>query len=228
MKNDTQHLEFLISQFVDGTLDAATRKTIEQQLLTDPVARRIYKEQHETQELLDDWGNRLPMINWAEFDNVLATRLEKEAVVPEKISLWRKWSKPLAIAASLFVAAGVGYAFHAMQADPASVAVNPLEKSPPESYRAVRLEGPATPKGAGIRSVDYSVNVPNKSVAGRGKVEIGGDPGRAIQQGLEEGSAYWPITPSDGPGDGLSLPQTQPGAVRAQETPGRGDFDGLQ
>jgi hypothetical protein len=227
MKNDTQHLEFLISQFVDGTLDASTRKTIEQQLLTDPVARRIFKEQHETQELLDDWGNRLPMINWAEFDNVLATRLEQEAAGPQKISLWRKWSKPLAIAASLFVAAGVGYAFHAMQAGPGSIAVKPTDPPAIASSSTVTVEGPAALKGAGLRSVDYSVNVPTRSVA-RGKVEIGGDPVFAVQQSRQESSAYWPITPNDGPTGPLSLPQTQPGAVQAQDTRGRTDFDGLQ
>ena len=79
MKHDTQHLEFLISQYVDGTLEGASRKSIEQQLLTDPVAKAIYKDQRETQDVLDDWGNRLPLINWNEFDVKLAERPPRDS-----------------------------------------------------------------------------------------------------------------------------------------------------
>ena len=38
MKTDTQHLEYLISQYVDGCLDAANKKSLEQRLLNDPSA----------------------------------------------------------------------------------------------------------------------------------------------------------------------------------------------
>ncbi len=114
MTKDTQHLDFLISQYVDQTLDATTRRTIEQQIAADPIAAVLYKDHCEVQDVLEDWGNRLPMINWDEFDGVLAARLEKE--VPqtgEPVSPLRRWSRVLAAAAALFVAGTIGYTWHA-------------------------------------------------------------------------------------------------------------------
>src|SRR5271170_6512852 len=113
MKTDTQHLDYLISQYVDGCLDAASKKSLEQRLLNDPDARLLYKEQHDVQEILDDWGNRIPLINWDEFDQKLARRLENETVGGQRVSLFRRWGKPLSIAAALFVAASLGYGWHA-------------------------------------------------------------------------------------------------------------------
>src|SRR5689334_14029400 len=113
MKNDTQHLDYLISQYVVGSLDSANKKSLEQTLLSSPQARQLYKEHREVQDVLDDWGNRLPMINWDDFDQKLATRLENETVGAERPSFFRRWARPMSIAASLLVAASVGYAWHA-------------------------------------------------------------------------------------------------------------------
>ena len=40
MNAESQHLDFLISQYVDGTLEVAGKKSVEQKMLTDPEARR--------------------------------------------------------------------------------------------------------------------------------------------------------------------------------------------
>jgi len=113
MKTDTQHLEYLISQYVDGCLDAANKKSLEQRLLNDPSARALYKEQHDVQDMLDDWGNRIPMIHWDEFDQQLARRLESETVGGRRVSIFRRWGKPISIAAALVVAATLGYSWQA-------------------------------------------------------------------------------------------------------------------
>ncbi|HVX86635.1 MAG TPA: hypothetical protein VH253_17770 [Phycisphaerae bacterium] len=111
MQHDHQHLDFLISQHVDGSLDAAGRKSVEQRLLTDPEARKLYQEHREVQDVLDDWGSRIPMINWDDFDKKLADRLEKETVgTPARRT--PGWWKPVAAAAALFIAAWTGYAWH--------------------------------------------------------------------------------------------------------------------
>lgn len=113
MKMDHQHLDFLISQYVDGTLDASNRKLIEQQLSTNAEARQLYKEQRDVQDLLDDVGNRIPLIDWNKFDQTLAARLEEEVVGVQRVAMWRGWFRPLAAAAALGIAATIGYAWHA-------------------------------------------------------------------------------------------------------------------
>lgn len=115
--SDNQHLEFLISQYVDDTLEAADRKLVEQQIATNPVARELYREHRETQDILDDFGGRIPLINWQEFDDKLAIRLSEEArkiAAKPPVSVWRRWSRTAAIAAGLMLAAGIGYGWHAL------------------------------------------------------------------------------------------------------------------
>lgn len=115
---DNQHLEFLISQYVDDTLEADDRKLVETQIATNPVARQLYKDHSEAQDLLEEFGGRIPLINWHEFDQSLAARLADEAAVMKQkpqaqISQWRRWGRPSAIAASLLLAAGIGYGWRA-------------------------------------------------------------------------------------------------------------------
>jgi len=109
MKSDNQHLDFLVSQYVDGCLEGANKKSVEQKLLNDPAARELYAEHRDVQDFLDDWGNRIPMINWSEFDQQLDARLEKEAAEQARVSLFRRRLRPVAAAAALLFAASIGY-----------------------------------------------------------------------------------------------------------------------
>ncbi len=111
---DNQHLDFLISQYVDGTLEGSGKKSVEQKMLLDPAARALYTEHRETQDVLDDWGNRLPLIDWNAFDSKLSTRLDEEAKEQERVSIFRRRMKPVAAAAALLLAASVGYGWHAV------------------------------------------------------------------------------------------------------------------
>ncbi len=114
MKPDNQHLEFLISQHVDGCLDSASRKSLEQRLLTDPETRTLYAGQRETQDLLEDWGSRIPLIDWDEFDTKLAGRLAREQVGKNRERWARGWVRKMSVAAALLLAALAGYAWHGM------------------------------------------------------------------------------------------------------------------
>jgi len=125
VKNDNQHLDFLISQYVDGTLDAANRKLIEQQLAASPEARALLKSHRETQDVLDDYGSRIPLINWDEFDKKLATRLEHESLAEQRGKAFRHWMRPMAAAAALFIATGMGYAWHAWSGVATTSGTNP-------------------------------------------------------------------------------------------------------
>jgi len=148
MKPESQHLEFLVSQYVDGCLEGASRKTVEQKLLHDPSARAIYGEQRETQDLLDDWGNRIPLIDWDDFDRTLATRLEKEAFDGRRARAIKRWIKPAAVAASLLLAAGMGYAWHGMSGQLAVNAGNgtsPIAGGPRRNVQFPEMQRQARP-----------------------------------------------------------------------------------
>jgi hypothetical protein len=139
MKPDSQHLDFLISQYVDGCLEGANKKSVEQQLLTDPPARKLYEEHREVQDLLDDWGNRIPLINWDEFDQKLAFRLAQETVGASPYSRFRRWSKPLAAAAALIIAAMVGYGVNGMLSHKSPVGPIAHDPVPENSVSRVNL-----------------------------------------------------------------------------------------
>jgi hypothetical protein len=137
MKNDTQHLDYLISQYVDGCLDTGSKKSLEQKLVNDPTARQLYKEQRDVQDVLDDWGNRIPMINWDEFDQKLAKRLETETVGGGQTSVFRRFARPISAAAALLIAVGVGYGWRAMSITS-------------QNGTGVVVEGPGTPTVAPV------------------------------------------------------------------------------
>jgi anti-sigma factor RsiW len=151
MKTDTQHLDYLISQYVDGCLDTASRKSLEQRLLNDPEARKLYKEQHDVQDMLDDWGNRIPMINWEQFDQELTMRLEHETVGGRARTFFRRWGRPMSIAAGLVMAASLGYGWHAMSVRKPMVATNTAPHVVPQAVNpGVAIEPPVTPKDASV------------------------------------------------------------------------------
>jgi hypothetical protein len=176
MKTDTQHLDYLLSQYVDGCLEGSNKKTLEQQMLVDPAMRELYKEHREVQDVLDDWGNRIPLINWDEFDQTLAKRLENETVGAQGGSIFRRWMKPLAIAASLAIAVGLGYGWHAWSSSTvvtvAPVAVAPVNApnhafavedpfSPGQgSIAQVRVDETPSAHGSDVAAADVNVTAP--------------------------------------------------------------------
>ena len=117
MQAESQHLDFLISQYVDGSLEGANKKSVEQKMLTDPEARKLYTQHREVQDILDDYGSRIPMVNWDDFDRKLDARLEVEAREKQRVSRFRRRLKPVAAAAALLLAVSLGYAWHAFAHD---------------------------------------------------------------------------------------------------------------
>lgn len=146
MTIDTQHLEFMISQYVDGGLDAGGRRYIEQQIATDSAAGQLHKDHRDVQDVLEDWGSRLAMIDWAAFDAQLAIRLEKALpAVGTKTSAaghrW-KWLKPVAIAAGIALAAAVGYRWHGGSVDTKPMARLATTNSRANTDARVRVDNP--------------------------------------------------------------------------------------
>ncbi len=214
MKNDTQHLEFLISQYVDGTLDAASKKSLEQRMVVDPDSRAAYQEQREVQDVLDDWGNRLPWINWEKFDAELTHRLEKETVGGQRITFWRSWGKAMAVAASLLVAVGVGYVWRGISAsvnDTNSAAAQVAKASAPSQSVTVE-ENAALSQGmhGSLRRVEFP-EFP-KSTETAGNVQFSVPPDVAATESLKQ--AVEMSLPKVA--NANSVVQTQPNAVTAE------------
>ena len=173
MKTDTQHLDYLISQYVDGCLDTGSRKSLEQRLLNDPEARKLYKEQHDVQEVLDDWGNRIPMINWEQFDHNLALRLENETVGGRTRNLFRRWGRPMSIAAGLMIAASLGYGWHAISTTHrmfANPTVPPVQQGPVNP--GVAVEPPVTSSNASVARVQVDEQAGNADASANNSVAI--------------------------------------------------------
>ncbi|HUO08533.1 MAG TPA: hypothetical protein VM008_09565 [Phycisphaerae bacterium] len=203
MKTDTQHLEYLISQYVDGCLDAANKKSLEQRLLNDPSARALYKEQHDVQDMLDDWGNRIPMIHWDEFDQQLARRLESETVGGRRVSIFRRWGKPISIAAALVVAATLGYSWQAWSGGGKHVVnlVNGQEQLNNPAMRGVAVEPQVAENDGSVTKfrVDEQPSAP--SVLSANAVNItppgNGEAADSLKLGVGYGMALSDVARSD-------------------------------
>ena len=61
---DRDNLDFLISQYHDGELDPLQRQAVAAQLAQDEASRRLLHDHQRVQEALDEWANRLPLVDW--------------------------------------------------------------------------------------------------------------------------------------------------------------------
>ncbi|MEI8195270.1 MAG: hypothetical protein WCI73_05115 [Phycisphaerae bacterium] len=154
MKHDTQHLEFLVSQYVDNTLDQSNRKVIEQRLARDTTAQAILKEHREVQEVLEDWGSRIPLIDWNAFDRKLADQLGREEIAAVRASKWQQWMRPLAAAAGIALAVGGGYGWHAFTQEGNVGGGSMVQKDPSGPSHSFRIDDEPL-AGANSRAVKF-------------------------------------------------------------------------
>ena len=218
MKTDTQHLDYLISQYIDGCLDTGSRKSLEQRLLNDPSARQLYKEQHDVQEVLDDWGNRIPMIHWDDFDQKLARRLENETVGGQSKSIFQRWAKPMSIAAALAVAASLGYGWHAFsmnQKSTPSIAQNLNHETP---NRAVAVEPTITASDGSVTRFRVDEQPSSHDSVAANSVNITAPGNVEASESLKEGVAYG-LTKLSDEAKVLSLPGSSSVHVAQAPTP---------
>jgi anti-sigma factor RsiW len=211
MNAESQHLDFLISQYVDGTLEVNSKKSVEQKMLTDPEARRLYAEHREAQDLLDDFGSRIPLINWGEFDQQLEARLETEAREKQRVSIFRRRLRPVAAAAALAIAATLGYAWHAYSNRTVErIAQTPTTVVPAggASNNVVILDAPV-----GTRASFSGMRVVEAGVQGVGSVEgvaFGAPADQVALQALQTNVGYGfkglfgSMIPQSAPGSAVS------------------------
>jgi hypothetical protein len=96
-----QDIEFLICQYADGTLDSGQAKQVEELLATDPHYRQLLQQHRALKESLNDWGSRIPMVDWDAFHDRLGARLQRVQARP---ALQRRWMRGIAAAAAIAMA----------------------------------------------------------------------------------------------------------------------------
>jgi anti-sigma factor RsiW len=124
-------LEFLISQYVDGTLPADEKAALEHLLQSDTEAQQILNEYRSLNTLLQTQLPSLPEMNWDQFatDTSRAISNEDAPVLRMRIFTWNR----MAIAASLLLAVTLGMLLNRSA---------PTNNNPPKLQAIAEVEGP--------------------------------------------------------------------------------------
>jgi anti-sigma factor RsiW len=127
-------LEFLISQYVDGTLAGGKREALEARLKLDPSAREVLTEYR----ALDAQLKVLPKpdVRWHALAEQISTAVAKaeEPAQSYRLSDYRWANRWMAVAAAVIIAAGTAFVAlrHAASLAPKSIAiVNPETTTAP-------------------------------------------------------------------------------------------------
>jgi anti-sigma factor RsiW len=160
-------LEFDITQYLDGTLDPEERAALELRLAADAEARAMLVEQTSLTRFLRDAAPLPTEIRW----DALADHLSSVvAAVPEPATSYRlvpRWlPMPLALAASLLIAAGVGISFYLNQQKPST---SQVAISRPAASSVLLVSGPVAETASG-GSADVSIGPPPQAV---GQSDVG-------------------------------------------------------
>jgi len=139
-------LEFLISQYVDRTLEGADRAELERRLQIDASARALLEEHRAVTQLVR--SAPLPELRWDRLSQAISCAIDDEMDVRMQRSSWairltRKtgW---IAVAASVLIAAGVAVHFLTGTRGTEPVAVGPQA---PAGTLLVQVSEPDRPEG---------------------------------------------------------------------------------
>jgi negative regulator of sigma E activity len=106
-----EQTEFLISQYLDGTIGELDRRVLEEKLRDDAEVRLVLA-QYQHVETLMRGSRELPNVDFGKFSAHLSAMIaEEEAPVAQPMRLHAGWTRWLAIAAGLALFAGVGLHF---------------------------------------------------------------------------------------------------------------------
>jgi negative regulator of sigma E activity len=143
-----EQLEFAISQYFDGVLSDAERTALERRLKEDVEAAAMLEEYRRLNAVLKS-GAGLPVLRWDAFATAVSSaidaadaRHEEEAAARFRIPRWvRTVAIPMAMAASVLVATGMGihsiwFGSHGANPQVAHVVVQQ-----PESFASVSVFG---------------------------------------------------------------------------------------
>lgn len=106
-------MEYLVSRYADNTLSEPERNRARQLLKSNPDCRRWLAEHRQLQEVLDDWSNRLPMLDWNAFDTALAKRIDEKLKQRQtRAPRVRQWLGAIAVAGLAAITAATLWLTH--------------------------------------------------------------------------------------------------------------------
>ena len=111
MEMDREQLEFLISQYVDGTLSAAEVTALEQTLASDAEARAMLEDFRRLDASLKR-ETALPAINWDRLSERLSNAVAAEDDRASRVYRIGAWWGRVAVAAVVLIAVGSVVLFH--------------------------------------------------------------------------------------------------------------------
>ncbi|HZL35995.1 MAG TPA: hypothetical protein VFC78_11835 [Tepidisphaeraceae bacterium] len=171
----TQDLEYSISQYLDGTLDASERAELERRLESDAAARALLGEYRRLDAALK--AEPLPDVRWdalAESISLAIDRAVEQTARPYRLPGWVRVAAPLAMAASVLVAAGVGIRVYLTARPTAPLATHsrqqeartsPPARQPAEQLASIEIFGPRADRAEGPAQVQVSIG-PARSAGG--------------------------------------------------------------
>lgn len=111
MIKDQETLEYAISQYLDGTLNAFDRQVLEDRLASDAEARLLASEYAHLDRLLKS-SRTLPEIDFDQFAGKISAEIAQEdAYAPAPLRMPGVFVRYTAIAAGIVLAIGVGLHF---------------------------------------------------------------------------------------------------------------------
>jgi anti-sigma factor RsiW len=159
------NLEFVISQYIDGTLSDAERLELEALLANDPAARALLEQHRKLDEALR--AMPVPAVRW----ELLAKRIghavaEADAPAASYRLFARRFVMPTALAASLLIACGLAVTIYLAghkqgNVSPVAVAqpmvqvLGPVAESAPNAVEEISI-GPAQQAGGQAAIARYS------------------------------------------------------------------------
>jgi anti-sigma factor RsiW len=104
--NDNQDQEFLLSQYLDGTLDEPARLEVERRLKQDPRLADLLEQLRRTDQLVTDWAGPRPELNWERFALEATRRREDFESARRRQRVFRLFA-PLSAAAAIILLVAV-------------------------------------------------------------------------------------------------------------------------
>ena len=98
--DNQEQVEFLLSQYVDGDLDEATRQEVERCLADDPQLAALFEQLRHTDHLVKAWAGPAPEVDWDRFATEATRRREQLERMLRRQRLFRLFA-PLSAAAAV-------------------------------------------------------------------------------------------------------------------------------
>lgn len=102
--NQREQGDFLVSQYVDGTLDATARREFEQRLASDVDLAKLVREYRAVDSAIGSWAERSPDLDWFRFEADVRRGRERIDAAGRGMPRIHGLFVPLAAAASIVFA----------------------------------------------------------------------------------------------------------------------------